>query len=483
MSESREQTVEGQAAEGQAAGRDAKGRKSFDVHPLLMLLSVLLAAALLTYLLDSGTFQREGPQIVPGSYQPVPKAMDWAHVLGTAPAVEGTASPAGITTVLNAIPKGLARSAPLIFMVMFVGGMFGVFKRTGALDAGLDHLVHHTRGNVYLLAPVLMLVLAAGSSFMGLISEYLVVLPVLLSMADRLRLDRLFAVAMLLIAAKIGYVASVSNPVALPIAQGIVGEPIFSGFAMRLAVLVVFISVGIGYLLYRIRRSGFTRAQFDYTAQPMSRRKRAVLLVIGVSVGLMIYAGQAWDWHHTELGAFYIAVAVLIAAVGGVAAGEAADAFIDGMKGMVLPGVLIGLAGAIQMVLQHGMILDTVVNGMTRAIDGHSPWMSAVMIMHIEAALDVLISSTSAKAAISLPILWPIGQLSGLTGNTVVLAFLLGNGLMSMVSPTSGLMLAMLAMAKTPYGRWLRFVLPLTLSLAVLAIDFLFVATALQAAS
>lgn len=467
-------------AEAKRKGQVAADKKSFSVHPLLMLLSVLVLAALLTYLLDSGTFQRNGQQIVPGSYQPVPKSQDWGHALGISAAVEGKASPAGVTTVFNAIPLGLTKSAPLIFMVMFVGGMFGVFKCTGALDAGLDRLVHSTRGNIYLLAPVLMLVLAAGSSFMGLISEYLVVLPVLLLMADRLKLDQLYAVAMLLIAAKIGYVASVSNPVALPIAQGIVGEPIFSGFGMRLAVLCVFITVGIAYLLYRIRRSGFTHAEFVSEVQPMSWRNAGVLLVIGASAGLMIYGGRTWGWHHTELGAFYIAVSVLIAIVGGIGAGVAADAFIDGMKGMVLPAVLIGLAGAIQVVLQHGMILDTVVHGMTSAIAGHSTWVSAVMIMNIEAALDVLISSTSAKAAISLPILWPIGQLSGLSGNTVVLAFLLGNGLMSMVSPTSGLMLAMLAMAKVPYGRWLRFVLPLTLTLAVLATGFLFIATSLQ---
>src|SRR3546814_11694501 len=113
-------------------------------------------------------------------------------------------------------------------MVMFVGGMFGVFKQTGALDAGLDQLVHRSRGNIYLLAPALMCTLAAGSSFLGLISEYLVVLPLLLSMAERLRLTNLYPVAMLLVAANIGYVASATNPVAFPLAQRIVRGPYVS---------------------------------------------------------------------------------------------------------------------------------------------------------------------------------------------------------------------------------------------------------------
>jgi uncharacterized ion transporter superfamily protein YfcC len=157
--------------------------------------------------LDSGTFQRVDGRVVPGTYMVVEKSRDWLHLLGLG-GVNELARPAGVVTVLQSIPLGLVRNAPLIFMVMFVGGMFGVFKQTGALDAGLDQLVHRSRGNIYLLAPVLMCALAAGSSFLGLISEYLVVLPVLLSMAERLRLNGLYAVAMLLIAAKIGYIAS-----------------------------------------------------------------------------------------------------------------------------------------------------------------------------------------------------------------------------------------------------------------------------------
>jgi uncharacterized ion transporter superfamily protein YfcC len=113
---------------------------------------------------------------------------------------------------------------------------------------------------------------------------------------------------------------------------------------------------------------------------------------------------------------------------------------------------------------------------MAGLIHEQSSWIASLAIMFTEAGLDILIPSTSAKAAISIPILWPIGQLSGLHGNSVVLAYLFGNGLMATVSPTSGLMLAMLAMAKVPYGQWVRFMLPLTLVLTAVAMVFLLVA-------
>lgn len=457
-------------------GRTGGRRRALDVHPLLMLLSVLVLCAILTHVLDAGSFQRVDGRVIPGTYAMIEKSSDWLHLLGLSGSGDA-ARPAGLITILQAIPLGLIKNAPLIFMVMFVGGMFGVFKQTGALDAGLDQLVHRTRGNVYLLAPALMCTLAIGSSFLGLISEYLVVLPVLLSMAERLRLNSLYAVAMLLVAAKIGYIASVSNPVVLPIAQGIVQVPIFSGFGMRLAVLAVFMAIGIAYVLYRIHRSGFTKAEFVADARPLSGRHLAVLALLGLAIAFMVYAGRAWDWHYNELSGYYLFVAMILAAVGGLGARASADAFIDGIKGMILPSLLIGLAGAIHVVLQQAQVLDTVVHGMAALIDEQSPWFASLAIMFTEAGLDVLIPSTSAKAAISIPILWPIGQLSGLHGNTVVLAYLFGNGLMATVSPTSGLMLAMLAMAKVPYGKWVRFMLPLTLVLSGVAMVFLLAAT------
>jgi uncharacterized ion transporter superfamily protein YfcC len=79
----------------------------------------------------------------------------------------------------------------------------------------------------------------------------------------------------------------------------------------------------------------------------------------------------------------------------------------------------------------------------------------------------VLIPSTSAKAAISMPILWPIAQLNGLNGQTTVLAYLIGNGLTNMVTPTSGMLLAYLGTGRVPYATWMRFILPLWLTLLV----------------
>ena len=149
---------------------------------------------------------------------------------------------------------------------------------------------------------------------------------------------------------------------------------------------------------------------------------------------------------------------------------HAAESFIDGMKAMMLAALLVGLAGAVEVVLRNSLVLDTIINDLSSLARDRAPVMVAQSLVVIEVILDVVIPSTSAKAAISMPILWPIAQLSGVSGQTTVLAYLIGNGLTNMVTPTSGLLLAYLSTGRVPYATWIRFILPLWITLLVLSL-------------
>jgi uncharacterized ion transporter superfamily protein YfcC len=157
----------------------------------------------------------------------------------------------------------------------------------------------------------------------------------------------------------------------------------------------------------------------------------------------------------------------------------AAHAFIDGMKSMMLAAVLVGMAAAVEIVLRDGRVLDTIINALSGLASDKPPWLVGQALMGIEMVLTVLIPSTSAKAALSMPILGPIAQLNGVTGQSTVLAFLLGNGLMNMLSPTSGMLLAYLATGNVGYGTWARFILPLWVGLAVICFIVIALAAAL----
>jgi uncharacterized ion transporter superfamily protein YfcC len=453
------------------AGQTEGAKRDLMPHPIVMMILIIAAAVVMSWLIPSGQFNRApNGHVLPGTYQEIPKQYSLETFLWPHHSTPAVAYPADIGSVATSIPAGMTAAAGLIFMIMFLGGMFGVLRASGALDAGMIRLVAATRGNVYLLAPLLMIALSAGSTFLGLISEYLVLIPMMIVLAEKLRLGPLFAVALVAIPAKLGYLASVTNPLPLVIAQPIVGVPIFSGAGFRFVLWVVFLCLGITYLLYHVRRSGFVSSDEQHASEPLSGRHIAILIAVGLGIVAIVYGAGQLRWGNPQLAAFYIALAALIAVLGGMTATHASESFIDGMRSMMLAALLVGLAGAVEVVLRNALVLDTIINDLASLVQHGSSLMVAQMLVGVEIILDVLIPSTSAKAAISMPILWPIAQLTGVTGQTTVLAYLIGNGLTNMVTPTSGMLLAYLSTGRVPYATWMRFILPLWIALLVLSL-------------
>ena len=171
-------------------------------------------------------------------------------------------------------------------------------------------------------------------------------------------------------------------------------------------------------------------------------------------------------------------MALVLALAGGLRSEVAAESFLEGMKGMVLAGLLVGLAGAVDEILRGAQVLDSVINFLANQTRGHAPGLVANLIRGVEMILGLLIPSISGKAAISMPILGPIAQLSGVSGQTTVLAFLFGSGLTNMCSPTSAMLLAYLGTAKLDYPAWIRFVAPLAGMVLLTAMVLLVVAVA-----
>ena len=144
-----------------------------------------------------------------------------------------------------------------------------------------------------------------------------------------------------------------------------------------------------------------------------------------------------------------------------------------------MASVLIGVAMAVSIVLAEGQVLDTIVFGLTDLISDAGPIVAAQGMFISQMLLDVVIPSTSGQAAVSMPILGPIGQLVGVPQQTTVLAFLFGNGLTNVITPTSGTLLAYLATAQIGWGEWARFIFKLWLMFALTAMVLLGIATAI----
>lgn len=452
------------------------------VNPAIILLSIILLAVAFTYVVNSGTFQRQKNLVVPGSYQVLEKNHSPMQLFSLEPrkANETVARPVSLIEGFMAIPQGIEKRAALIFMVLFIGGMFGVLNKIGVIDAGLERLLGMTRGNIYVLVPMLMLVFSAGSTFMGLAKEFILIVPLMVAMSNRLGMSNLIGLAIVCISVKIGYLASITNPVALSVAQPMVGLPIFSGMGMRVATYAVYLVVGIAFVLWSIRKQGFdASATISFEHKPLPLRHLLNLLILGSGIAFMVFASTRWEWKYHELSAFYLLLSVVFAAIAGLGASATASAFVDGMKKVLIAGVLIGLATAVEIILTTGQVLDTIVNSLASVVSDHGPVVSAYGMFFSQLGLDVLIPSTSGQAAVTMPIFGPLGQLSGVSPQTTVYAFLLGNGLTNMITPTSSGLLVLLATAQVGWGQWARYILPLFLTYTVLAMILLAVAVSI----
>lgn len=460
------------------AAIEAPVKKRRTTSPVVILLGILFLATVLTYLIDSGAYQREGRLVIPGSYEEVAKDSSFLGLFAVGhEETADVAHPVSLVGTLQAIPEGLERSGGLIFMVLIIGGMFGIISTTGAIDSGLERLLGLVRGNIYLLVPGLMVVFSAGSTFLGLASEYLIIIPVMVAMAERLGMSALIGLAIVTVGTKIGYLASVTNPLPLTIAQPLVGLQIFSGAGTRFAFYLVFLTIGILFLLCVVRRQNVsTTGGFEFESGKLSTRHAVLLGALTAGVAVLVYASNRWHWGHHTLSAFYIGLSIVLAALSGLGASAAADAFVGGMKKVLMAAILIGVATAVSVVLEEGKVLDTVVFSLTSIIGEGGPIIAAQGMFVSQLLLDFLIPSTSGQAAVSMPILGPIGQLSGVEPQTTVLAFLFGNGLTNMLTPTSGTLLAYLATAQVGWVQWARFIFPLWLLFSAVAMVLLSIA-------
>lgn len=459
---------------------------SKQTNPIIVLLGILMLATLLTYLVDSGSYQRDGRLVVPDSYTEIAKDRSVSNLFslhtGVPPAVDGqpTARPVSVVGTLMSIPTGLERMSGLIFMVLLIGGMFGIMTKSGAIDAGLERLLGTVRGNVYVLVPALMIMFAAGSTFLGLASEYLLVIPLMVAMANRLGMSNLMGLAIVTIPVKAGYLSSVTNPLPLTIAQPLLGLQVFSGAGLRFVYFLIFTFVGILFMLYMIRRAGFDHSvKISFGTDQLSRRHTSMLLVLLAGIAGIVYFSNEYGWGHTELSSFYIGLAIILAALSGLGGSGAADAFVSGMKKILMASMLIGVASAVAVTLENGRVLDSVVHGLTGIIGTDNAYISAAGMFVSQLLLDFLIPSTSGQAAVAMPILGPLGQLTGVPPQTTVLAFLFGNGITNMLTPTSGTLLAYLAAAQVGWVQWAKFIVWLWAIYIVLALMMLTYAVAI----
>jgi len=161
------------------------------------------------------------------------------------------------------------------------------------------------------------------------------------------------------------------------------------------------------------------------------------------------------------LSALFFALAVVAGPVGGLSPNATADSFIAGAADMTYAGLVVGLARGSLVILQQANVMDTITQAMAHAVSTWPASISVLGIYFMQSLLNFIIPSGSGQAAVSLPILAPLGELLGITRQTNVLAFQLGDGLTNILTPTQGYFMAALGILRIPWSVWARWLLPL----------------------
>jgi uncharacterized ion transporter superfamily protein YfcC len=163
-----------------------------------------------------------------------------------------------------------------------------------------------------------------------------------------------------------------------------------------------------------------------------------------------------YRWYMVEFAGLFFAMGVLAGLAGGIGPNRLAKSFITGAKDLAGAALIVAFAGGIVVILEDGHILDTILYGMA-SVTSHFGGVLAAQAMYVlQLILNFFIPSGSTKAVLTMPLLAPLADLSGITRQTLVLAYQLGAGFNSMILPTSAVTVGTLALAKIPYERWVR---------------------------
>lgn len=435
-------------------------------HIYVILFAVIALAAGATYLVPSGAYD-----LVPGPQGQEIVDPDSFHRVD--------ADPLGPVDLMTAIPRGLVDAAEVVVFTLVIGGTFMVLRATGIIDLGVGRLVRRFSRRGLLVIPLLMVPFAAVATFIGTPELSLVYIPVILPLLLRLGFDSVTAAAVALCATAAGFTAGVTNPVTTGLAQDIAGVPLYSGVGLRAVLFVCVVAAAVFFVtLYaaRVRRDPARslvreedeakRAELvtDEEVPAASPRQKAGIAVLAAFAALLLYGVLGLGWFMLELSGLFLLMGVAVGLVAGLGTTRICDSLTDGMRDVLMGAVVVGVARAVAVVLEDGRILDTIVHGLASATEGVPHVLAPVGMLLVQGAFNFVVPSGSGQAVIMMPIMAPLADILGVTRQTAVLAFQVGDGFANVLYPTSGYFMACLALSGVPWTKWVRFVWPLMLT-------------------
>ena len=363
--------------------------------------------------------------------------------------------------VFSAIYHGFVKQAGIIIFILVVGGAFWLLNATSAVSAGISRFIRRVGRYDKLVLVALTLLFSLAGAVFGMSEETIPFIGIVVPLVVSMGYDAFMGMLIVYVAANVGFSSAFLNPFTVGIAQGMAGLPLFSGMNYRLfcwGLLTLLMLLFVVLYARRTRRIAEATVVETADTPELTARQKWILLVLLVTVVLLIVGVTCWDWYMPEITGLFLLMGIVCGVIAGFGANRIAEELIAGAKDILSAALVVGFASGIVVILQDGHIVDSILHSLQSGLDGTSPVASLSAMYGIQALINFLIPSATAKAAITIPIMAPFADLVGVSRQAMVLAFQFGDGFTNMITPTSGVLVAALAMARIPYEKWVKWV-------------------------
>lgn len=420
-------------------------------HSYILLFTLVLLTCLLTYIVPSGEYNRYFDEasmqtlVTPNSY----------HTVNSTPVAPYLIFHKFFIAISE--PK----TASLMFFILLIGGAFEVILQTESLTSLCESVLFRLKKKALWIIPVFVCLFSVFGFTMGLTTASIVFVPIGIAAAKSLGIPKMCGMAMVALGTNAGFTAGIFNPFSVGIAQTIAEIPIYSGAGLRFVVLIILNLVTSLYLMAYAAKHRIAPQIAGTQRSTMTKRQKLMLVEFAAAFLFLTFGISQLGFGTADIVVVFLVAAVIMGITCDFTLSHICEIFTDGCKRMIRGVLIIGIAATIRLVLVDGNIMDTITHFMTGSIISLPAQMQLMGIFIITALLNFLVTSGSSKAALIMPLLTPMADTLGLSRQSAVFAYQLGDGLTNLASPISTTLNGVLAVSEESYEKWIRFYIPL----------------------
>lgn len=431
------------------------GKKTF-IFSAVVLLTLMIIAGILTYILPAGSYQRSNVDgielVVDGTYQEIDvKPLSPIRWL-TAP-FEVLGSSDGLTIIV------------IIIFLLFLGGSFTILNHSGALKYLVWLLGKKFSKHRYLLLSLVSLFFMLLGTCAGIFEESVLLAPIAVALAIGLGFDVFTGLFISILSTGFGFAAGVFNPFTTGVAQKLVGLPVFSGAPYRIFcffVIYILLNVFLQIYAHKHAKKVDNQAEQKLDVDNIANAKRSsvvfvlILLALFIWVALTSIVRSLADYTMPALALLFLVGGIISGIVSKMGVKKILKSLLSGALG-VAPGILLILmASSVKFIMNGSKVMDTLLYMAHNAMSGLGSTASSLSTYLLVLILNFFIGSGSAKAFLVMPIIAPLSTLSNVPLQTAVLSFLFGDGFSNVFYITNPVLLITLGITGVSYAQWFK---------------------------